>query len=119
MCGGVRCSQQELAEKISVREPDLNAVLKCGSELRSHATKDDALRIDSSLKELSERYEALCKLNQTRIEQMKEIPEILLHFHEAHNNVLDWVQQIEAEMIQADVKPGIEAELRLRVCSES
>jgi hypothetical protein len=46
---------------------------------------------------------------------MREVPQILERFHDAHNTVLDWMQQIETELNQCDVKPGLEAELRLQV----
>lgn len=46
---------------------------------------------------------------------MKDVPRILERFHDAHNTVLDWMQQIETELNQCEVKPGLEAELRLQV----
>lgn len=107
---------QELNKEISEHSSDLTGVLNSGAELRKHATTDDAATLDTDLAEISRRYNALRDLSRTRFEQMTEVPAILERFYDAHSTMLEWMQQMETEMSQGEIKPGLEAELRLQVC---
>jgi len=107
--------EQEFNKDIDNHDSDLQDVLNCGANLRKHATDKDASKLDSSLSEVAQRYRALSELGKTRLTQMEEVPAILERFYDTHASVLNWMQQIEAEINQCEVKPGLEAELRLQV----
>jgi hypothetical protein len=110
---------QELNQEICSHTSDLKALKDCGDELCKHGTTEDATKLGTSLNEISQRYHDLDALGKTRLEQMREVPGILERFHDVHNSVLDWMQQIETELNQCEVKPGLEAELKLQVKLET
>lgn len=108
-------AKQALNEEIAGRDSELKAAFDCGAKLREYAAETDAKKLDADLNRLSNRYLALSELGRTRLEQMRKVPDLLERFHVAHGNVLTWVQQIENELNQCEVKSGLEAELHLKV----
>ena len=107
--------EQEFNTDVENHDSELKDLLKCGAELRKHATDEEASKLDSSLNEISRRYRALSRMGKTRLGQMEEVPAIFERFFDAHTSVLNWMQQMESEISQCEVKPGLEAELRLQV----
>lgn len=92
------CAFQELSEEVSDHQKQVDELSGSGQELMRHASGNDAIQLKERLDSLQLRYSDLAQRAAERLRQAKEALPVAQGFHSAHERLVLWMDEAEAQL---------------------
>lgn len=92
----------ELNEDIAGRAQNIESTVDTGSELMKHISSDEALQLKDKLDSLQRRYGELAQKGGDALKSSQDALPLVEAFHEAHINLVDWMQAAESILATGD-----------------
>jgi len=88
-----------LSDELLSGSADLKAVILASDELQALGSESDVAQLQARVDHVTGRYQTASGRVSDQVKRIKEIPEMIDRFYETHQEVVDWVRQIEDQLI--------------------
>lgn len=92
----------ELNEEIARCAPKVESTVDAGSELMKHITADEAIQLKDKLDSIQRRYGELTNKGGDLLKSYQAALPIVQKFYDAHNRLVDWMQDAESALATGD-----------------
>ena len=101
---------QTLHDDITAQKSKFRDIMSAAKRLRRESSMDEDPVITDKLSELKQNADSVAKLSADRLSILEEALPLASHFHDAHGDLVTWLDDIEAQVVEQQQALAIDAD---------